>query len=72
MIVHCATGQAVSYDREMDDDAEMVLQKAIEGEQEITLRQLAKRLKRIGVDAKFGSLAKGHCACRPETHKASF
>ncbi|MCZ4351171.1 hypothetical protein O4H61_01445 [Roseovarius aestuarii] len=72
VIVHCATLQSVTYTGEMDVDGYDTLRAAIEGAETVTLRQLAQRLRQSGTNARFGRLGKGHCACRPETHRPSF
>ncbi len=72
VIAHCATGKAVTYAGEMDDVAYRTLRAAIEGEGAVTLRQLARQMRGMGVDATYGTLSRSHCACNPETHRPSF
>jgi len=73
VIVHCETRQAVFYVLDAQDHGGYdLLRSSMQGSDAVTLRQLARRLKRKGVDAKFATLAKAHCACKPQTHKASF
>jgi hypothetical protein len=72
VIAHCASGQAVRYYDEMSDDAYATLRRVIEGDEPFTLRQLATNLKQKGVQARYVTNAKRHCACRRDTHKPSF
>lgn len=68
VVAECGSRQSLSITRPLENNdtyyaAEALILDAVYDEAPQTLRDLARQIERLGVDARVGQLPAGHCGC---------
>lgn len=73
VIVHCPSRKALSWTRgDVTDASHDALTGMLNNDAPVTLKQMQRKLRRVGLKTTYGTLSAGNCACDETSYYPSF